>query len=77
LSGTTTGRDLSSAIDVIRRDYGNDLATVTSEVDETALQQLKFAELLPPELARATFAERLADRSAALDVIALQLVSSA
>lgn len=77
LSGTTTGRDLKSALDAIRRDYGNDLATVIPEVDETALQQLKFAELLPPELARATFAERLADRNAALDVMARQLVSSA
>lgn len=31
-------------------------------MDERAVKQLKFAEMLPPEMARRTVAARLADR---------------
>lgn len=69
-------RDLMSALDVVRRDYGDGLAGVVSGVDEAALRQLKFAELLPPELARTALAERMADRDAAAHVLGRRLLFS-
>jgi ATP-dependent Lhr-like helicase len=45
------------------------------EVDEDALRQLKFAELLPPDLARQTLAARIADTTAAARVIEQPVVA--
>jgi ATP-dependent Lhr-like helicase len=60
-----TARDLAGALDSARRDYGVDLGGVQPAVDEQAVRQLKFAELLPPDLAHATLASRIADHRTA------------
>ena len=48
-----------------RKEFGGDLTGVLPLVDERAVRQLKFAEMLPPDLAHATLAARLADPEAA------------
>jgi hypothetical protein len=46
-----------------------DLGGIRPFVTERALQQLKFAELLPPELARRTLEERLSEPAAAAAIL--------
>lgn len=50
------------------------MAGLQPDVDEQAVQQLKFAELLPPELAYATLAARIADYEAAARVAGAALL---
>jgi ATP-dependent Lhr-like helicase len=69
LRGEVTGRDLTAALDAARRQFGDDLRGVQPDVDEDAVRQLKFAELLPPDLARLTLAARLSDHETAARVI--------
>lgn len=42
-----------------------DVSCAEPSVSDEALEQLKFAELLPPHLASATLAARMADRAGA------------
>lgn len=53
-----------------------DWATVLPAVSSAALEGLKFSEVLPPDLALATVAERLADRNGAHFVASQQRVLS-
>lgn len=52
---------LRTALEVARTELGPDLAGALPLVDERAIKQLKFSEMLPPEMAVATLAERAAD----------------
>ncbi len=49
--------------------YGADLAGVHPAVSRRAVEGLKFADLLPPDLAEATLAARIADHQAARHVL--------
>jgi ATP-dependent Lhr-like helicase len=60
---------LRSALRAIRDRDGGTLDGMMPEVDEDALRQLKFAELLPPDLAQQTLAARIADTTATARVI--------
>ncbi|SOC53732.1 ATP-dependent helicase Lhr and Lhr-like helicase [Ornithinimicrobium cerasi] len=53
---------LSKALEVARTELGQDLTGALPLVDERAIKQLKFSEMLPPDMAVATLAERAADR---------------
>lgn len=68
LRGDATVRAVSGAMRLARERFGEDLAGVVPLVDERAVQRLKFAEMLPPELATATLAERMADHAGAVSV---------
>ena len=72
--GTTRG-DLLTAVAAARQRWARDLAKVLPRVSEEALKQLKFAELLPPDLARDTLATRLVDPPAAAAVLTRGIVS--
>jgi len=56
--------------------FRSDLTSVTPFVTERALKQLKFADLLPPELARATLEQRLSDPAAALAILAQPIATA-
>ncbi|WP_246092456.1 hypothetical protein [Yimella lutea] len=62
-----TSADLSSALNVSRE---RTLDVLLPEVSPDALGRLKFKELLPPDLAAATLAERAADRNSAEKLLA-------
>jgi ATP-dependent Lhr-like helicase len=64
-----TGRQLAAGLAAARHEFGAGLHGMLPDVDERAVEQLKFAELLPPDLAHATLAARLADHDAAARVI--------
>lgn len=66
--------DLREAIAATFVRFGDDLAGVQPEVSRRAVEGLKFADLLPPGLAEATLAARLADRESALATSQRQLV---
>jgi len=57
--------DLSAALREASERYGADFAGVHPEVTRRAVEGLKFADLLPPGLAEATLAARIADRGSA------------
>jgi ATP-dependent Lhr-like helicase len=65
LRGDATAVGLSSALRVARERFGEDLSGVEPSVSAEAVKQLKFAELLPPDLAAATLAARAADHGGA------------
>jgi ATP-dependent Lhr-like helicase len=65
LRNDVTAERLRTSLDIARRELGHDLAGALPLVDERAVKQLKFAEMLPPGLAVATLAERAADRESA------------
>lgn len=71
LRGDATAAALTAALRDARARFGADLAGVEPEVSETALKKLKFAELLPPELAMRTLAARNADYRGAREVAAV------
>ncbi len=48
-----------------RSRFGDDFAGMQPSASEDAVKQLKFAELLPPEIAAATLAARGADHAGA------------
>lgn len=56
---------LRAALSEAGRRYGDALAGVQPAVDEDAVRALKFADLLPPDLAHATLAARLGDHEGA------------
>jgi ATP-dependent Lhr-like helicase len=66
--GATSG-GLRSALRAITDRADGTLEAMMPEVDEDALRQLKFAELLPPDLAQQTLAARIADTTATARVI--------
>ncbi|HEY8372372.1 MAG TPA: DEAD/DEAH box helicase [Pseudonocardiaceae bacterium] len=62
-------RALGTALAAAREEFGNDLAGVRLDVTDEAVRQLKFAELLPPDLAHDTLAARAADHRTAAQVV--------
>lgn len=58
--------DLRDALDDVVAHCGEDLTRAQPEVNRRAVEGLKFADLLPPRLAEATLAARLADRPSAV-----------
>lgn len=61
--------DLRRAVHAVADKLRSDLSSVTPFVSERALKQLKFSDLLPPDLARATLERRLSDPDGALSVL--------
>lgn len=66
LRGDATASDLGTALETARRCFGQDLSGVEPEVSRRAVEELKFADLLPDALAAATLSERLADHPGAV-----------
>jgi len=69
LRGDATTGALRVALRVARERFGPDLALCEPDVSEEALRQLKFAELLPPDLGRRTLSVRLGDPAGAAAVL--------
>lgn len=61
--------DLRRAVHEVGEKLRSDLTAVAPFVTDRALKQLKFADLLPPELARATLERRLSDPEGALAIL--------
>ncbi|MHA7862068.1 DEAD/DEAH box helicase [Tessaracoccus sp. Y36] len=70
----TTGAGLRDALSRAVRLFGADLASVVPEVSERAIQDLKFSDMLPSDLAIRTLAARLSDHPRAAEVVARGLV---
>lgn len=68
LRGDVTATELRRALELAFIELGDDLAGALPLVDERALKQLKFSEMLPPDMARATLTLRAADRANACKV---------
>lgn len=68
LRGDVTAGAVASAVRVAKAEFGADFRGVVPTVDERAVRQLKFFEMLPPELAMRTVAERMTDYDAAATV---------
>ncbi len=68
--------EISAALRAARARYGTDLAGALPPVNPEALKQLKFAELLPPDLAQRTLAARLADNPGAAAVSASAIMEA-
>ncbi len=68
LRGDPTVGRLRQALVSARAAFGDDLSGIAVPVSDEALRQLKFAELLPPELAVATLSARAADTAGAAAV---------
>lgn len=66
--------DLARALGVVTDRYGEDLAGVQPAVDRRAVEGLKFADLLPANLAEATLAARIGDPQQAARLIARGIV---
>jgi ATP-dependent helicase Lhr and Lhr-like helicase len=60
---------LQAAVAAARGRFGNELIGVPYQVSDRALEGLKFAELLPPPLARDTLAERSLDHRGATAIL--------
>ncbi len=69
LRGDATAGAVREAVTEARRRFGDDLAGVEPLVSDDALKQLKFADLLPPELAGSTLGQRAADHAGATSVL--------
>lgn len=65
LRGDATAGAVRGAVTEARKRFGDDLAGVEPSVSEEALKQLKFADLLPPDLANSTLGQRSADHAGA------------
>jgi ATP-dependent Lhr-like helicase len=65
LRADATAGEVTTALAAARLGFGDDFGRVRPGVDEHAVRQLKFAELLPPDLAHATLAARIADHETA------------
>lgn len=61
LRSDTTAETVRAALEKAQTDLGEDLSGIVPLVDERAIKQLKFSEMLPPELAQRTVAARMAD----------------
>jgi ATP-dependent Lhr-like helicase len=66
--------DLRAALHQALARFGIDLTGVRPRVDRRAVEGLKFADLLPPEMAEATLAARIGDVEAARRVLSRGLV---
>jgi ATP-dependent Lhr-like helicase len=69
LRGDATPLAVRTAIRDARRRFGDDLRGIQPAVSDEAVRQLKFAELLPPDLSTKTLAARTADHAGAEAVI--------
>lgn len=65
LRGDATAGAVAGAVHIAKDQFGADFSGVVPTVDERVVRQLKFAEMLPPQLALRTLAERMADHEAA------------
>ena len=61
LRGGATAATVRSAVALARDRFGDDLGAARPGVSDEALRALKFAELLPPDLASDTLSRRSAD----------------
>lgn len=68
--------DIQSAMRRARAKFGDDLGAVVPQVSEQALKQLKFSELLPPELAARTLGDRGGDHVHAARISSRRVESS-
>lgn len=68
--------DLRRAVQAVAGELRFDLTSVTPFVTERVLKQLKFSNLLPPELARATLERRLYDPEGALTILAQPIATA-
>ena len=68
--------DLRRAVHAVADKLRFNLTSVTPFVTDRALKQLKFSDLLPPELARATLEARLSDQQGALAILAQPIAHS-
>lgn len=71
LRSDTTGGELRAALSLARQQYGDDLTGVEPEISDRAIQDLKFSDMLPEDLAVMTVARRLSDHRRAADKAAL------
>lgn len=69
LHPTADMASLSDALSHVRHRFGRTLAGIQPQVDQRAIDGLKFSDLLPPDLAEVTLAARLADPHAGLLVV--------
>jgi superfamily II DNA/RNA helicase len=69
LSAEVGAGNLRVALREVRQRYGDVLTGVKPAVKEEAVRALKFADLLPPDLAQATLAARLGDHEGAGPVL--------
>lgn len=65
-----TAPELSTALADARERFGEDLSGIEPEISRRAIQDLKFGDLLPEDLAVRTLARRLADHARASEVAA-------
>ena len=70
LQAGVTAPELGESLGLARERYGADLALAQPVVTRRAIQDLKFGDLLPEHLARATLAQRLADHKWAAAALA-------
>jgi ATP-dependent Lhr-like helicase len=63
-----SARGVSDGLAQARDRFGPDLGGVEPDVTEEAVRALKFAELLPPQLAHETLAARLGDHVGAAQI---------
>lgn len=75
LRGDASVGAVGAALREARLRFGDDFAGVQPSVSDEAVRQLKFAELLPPELAASTLAARAADHAGAAAVADRPIVS--
>lgn len=69
LRSDATGGSVFSALRLAQEMFGTELAAAVPEVDEKAVRQLKFLEMLPPDLSLRTVAERINDRIGMIHVL--------
>lgn len=75
LRGDATVEALREGLREARARFGDDFAGVEPSVSDEAVRQLKFGELLPPQLATSTLAARAADHPGAATVARTPIVS--
>jgi ATP-dependent Lhr-like helicase len=68
LASSISVRQLGTALRTMLQRYGDDLSSVVAEISDEAVRQLKFSELLPPDVAAATLSARGADWAGAAAV---------
>ena len=71
-----SARDVSDGLARARDRFGSDLGGVEPDVTEEAVRALKFAELLPPQLAHDTLAARLGDHAGAGQIASRPVMGS-
>ena len=74
LDPEATAEDVRRALVVARSSFGADLRGVEPEITRRAVQDLKFGDLLPEDMAVRTLASRLADHEGAWKVAETTMV---